>query len=509
MLQSLGQAVTLLLCVLQLCRATTSGGGVPVPAATPSLQHSALFEDDGIFTTVNATLATPPEEQQQQQQQQQQKQPQQQQRSPRFLFPRRIFQQTPTSLPKSKEAVAVSQDRPVGLFKKFKFKGYGLSFVKSLTSWSQVGLGVRIPITPNFPEYDSNTALPRVGAVSGVWWELESGFQLRGSVSISVPIYVMSLFAAVLADMAGFKPDAITDRLRKSKARDSIRRVGMTVSVRYVPSGPKRGVCCAVGPWFFYVPGVKVMSRLLPFLFFFPALLTALVNTLFDFDAHSARFISSSVAAADAAAVAAVAAAAAAAAAAQVGVQPLNNGTAPALAPPKQTRSFGWRYWLSAWLTWCATKTTGLGLNTGETFSLRSTHVDASMGSSVLFDIAPFFPMGDGLMLPDLGSIAYMQRAWRTFFDVGAWSWPWSWPWPDRRQSLGLGQLQQQQTQMSMQTAGVQRRRHLTSVEEKDEDEEQEEEQEEQDESDKDNARRGARVTRRRASKQIFKKALQ
>jgi hypothetical protein len=503
MLQSLRQAVTLLLFVLHLCRATTSGDG-SLSAATPP-QHSALFfEDDGIFTTANATLATPPEEQQQQKQQQQQ---QQQQRSPRFLFPRRLFQQTTsTSLPKSKEVVAVSQDRPVGLFKKFKFKGYGLSFVKSLTSWSQVGLGVRIPITPNFPEYDSNTALPRVGAVSGVWWELDSGFQLRGSVSISVPIYVMSLFAAVLADMAGFKPDAITDRLRKSKARDSIRRVGMTMSVRYVPSGPKRGVCCAVGPWFFYVPGVKIMSRLLPFLFFFPALLTALVNTLFDFDAHSARFISSSIAAADVAAVAA---------AAQVGgmhPHPLNNETetAPPLAPPNQkTRSFGWRYWLSAWLTWCATKTTGLGLNTGETFNLRSTHVDASMGSSVLFDIAPFFPLEDGLMLPDLGSITYMQRAWRTFFNEGAWSWPWTRP--KRRQNLGLGQLQQR-TQTPIQTSGVQRRRDLASIDDKEEDEEQEEEQEEQpsyqDETDKDNTRPpGARGARRRASQQIFKKA--
>ena len=116
-------------------------------------------------------------------------------------------------------------------------------------------------------------------------------------------------------------------------------------------------------------------------------------------------------------------------------------------------------------------------------------------------------------MLPDLGSITYMQRAWRTFFNEGAWSWPWpwTWTWPKRRQNLGLGPLQQR-TQTPIQTSGVQRRRDLASIDDKEEDEEQEEEQEErpsyQDETDKDNTRPpGARGARRRASQQIFKKA--
>ena len=45
------------------------------------------------------------------------------------------------------------------------------------------------------------------------------------------------------------------------------------------------------------------------------------------------------------------------------------------------------KYWHNVYLKWAATKTTGLGMNMG----WYKSHVDATMGSSVLFDIQPFY----------------------------------------------------------------------------------------------------------------------
>lgn len=45
------------------------------------------------------------------------------------------------------------------------------------------------------------------------------------------------------------------------------------------------------------------------------------------------------------------------------------------------------KYWHNVYLKWAATKTTGLGMNMG----WYTSHVDATLGSSVLFDIQPFY----------------------------------------------------------------------------------------------------------------------
>ena len=415
---------------------------------------------------------------------------------PKFLTPHHVFKPT-TQSPELLKPLTLSS-----MLKKFKFKGYGLSFAKSLTSWSQLGLGVRIPITPNFPDYDSHTMLPRIGALSGLWWELDTGFFLRSSVSLSFPLKGTLIFAAVLASLVGFVPDALAARIRNRKATDSIRRVGFTISLRYVPSGPKKGLCIALGPWFFYVPGLKVMSRVLPFVFFLPAVLVALVNLAVEMDAASSRFVPAAVdlgltdgmwgawpLSALVGARLGVAPPAAPAVAVAAGLQRSSEPTqtvAPTSTSPSQQaalfvssnqqqqqqqqgqkqpldgsaaadppstasarRSQGVRYWHAAWLQWCGTKTAGLGLNTGENLSLNfksapprsgkagsadpysyghgsgsgsvsQFDASATMGSSVLFDIAPFFPFGPGVALPEVEQIKLFWRRWWALAVEGA-----------------------------------------------------------------------------------------
>ena len=45
----------------------------------------------------------------------------------------------------------------------FKFKGFGFSFAKSLKSTDSFGISLKVPVTANFPKYDSQRYLPRLG----------------------------------------------------------------------------------------------------------------------------------------------------------------------------------------------------------------------------------------------------------------------------------------------------------------------------------------------------------
>ena len=180
-----------------LCAAGAGAGEAPsgtvatsaAAAAAAVAPHNPMVEEDDIFASEEVPIATSPipelptrlpgrrkltprasaaaaaaeayristrglppqplqQQQRQPQQQQQLQQPKQQPLQsalPKFLTPHHIF--------KPVQPTSSEQGKPLKLstlFRKFKFKGYGLSFVKSLTSWSQLGLGVRIPITPNF-----------------------------------------------------------------------------------------------------------------------------------------------------------------------------------------------------------------------------------------------------------------------------------------------------------------------------------------------------------------------
>jgi len=362
---------------------------------------------------------------------------------PKVLTPHHVFKPAPGSGVDNKKLQSKSL-KLSHMFKKFKFKGYGLSFVKSISTWSQVGLGVRIPITPNFPDYDCHTALPRIGAMSGLYWELDSGFFFRHSISFSFPLQVAIFFAAVMANLVGFVPDALAARIRNRKATDSIRRVGFTVSLRHIPMGPQKGTQGQVGPWFFYVPGLRFMSRILPFIFFFPALIMALLNLFMDLDAESARFIPptlseqvepqthnqtsqsplpSSSLSQPLDPEGRVVHLTARSSATNVDTGNINIninnriGKKNNVKASAARRGYGVRYWHSAWLSWCATKTAGVGFNTGENFSVKKDKFDASTGISVLFDIAPFFPFGPGLALPALSGP--IKGMWEALLNVG------------------------------------------------------------------------------------------
>ena len=45
-------------------------------------------------------------------------------------------------------------------FGPYRFKGFGYSCMKPLNKISSVGLGLRIPVSPCFPQYDANVGLP-------------------------------------------------------------------------------------------------------------------------------------------------------------------------------------------------------------------------------------------------------------------------------------------------------------------------------------------------------------
>jgi hypothetical protein len=82
------------------------------------------------------------------------------------------------------------------VFNKFKFKGFALSFIKSATELKALGFGVKIPITPNFPIYDSMIYLPRVVALVS----LNYPFCWKLSFTINVPLQVIMFLSIVLLD---------------------------------------------------------------------------------------------------------------------------------------------------------------------------------------------------------------------------------------------------------------------------------------------------------------------
>lgn len=297
----------------------------------------------------------------------------------------------------------------------FKFKGFGLSFIKSLTKLDQFGLGVRIPITANFPEYDRNSALPRLTTMLGIFYELQSGFFFRGTFSVSFPMRMAGLLLAYLGTWTGVSPGAWVDRIRRLKARDSIRRLGLTFTVRVCSSGCRY----SAGPWLFYVPGVRLMSHILPFIFSTPALIVTLVNCLVAMNADwlqsetdrlEDQLASMAAEAAERAEREALAYSTGAATSSDASA---STSTPARAAGNEKRRMHGLYYWHSALLKWCEAKTTGLGWNVGMTQSGRT---DTSLGSSVLFEIQPFFPYLPPTLIDSVTHApAYISRSLRYF----------------------------------------------------------------------------------------------
>ena len=70
------------------------------------------------------------------------------------------------------------------IFRVFAWKGFGVSFEKSVIQWNAFGAGVRVPVSSNFPEWDRNSAIPKVSTTFG----LNYPYSCKVSVSASIPL---------------------------------------------------------------------------------------------------------------------------------------------------------------------------------------------------------------------------------------------------------------------------------------------------------------------------------
>jgi hypothetical protein len=70
------------------------------------------------------------------------------------------------------------------VFRVFSWKGFGLSFEKSVIQWNAFGAGIRVPVSSNFPEWDKNANLPKLSTTFG----LNYPYGCKMSISASFPL---------------------------------------------------------------------------------------------------------------------------------------------------------------------------------------------------------------------------------------------------------------------------------------------------------------------------------
>jgi hypothetical protein len=288
----------------------------------------------------------------------------------------------------------------------FRFKGFGYSFIKPVNRLDAVAVGLRIPISPCFPQYDANVGLPRLSSMLSLWVTGEESY-LRWSFSTSLPSRVFCYYLAYLSFKARLMPRSVAEAIRLRRAKDSIKRIGCTVSIRL---GTVTGLRFAIGPWLYYLPGARVMNKVLPYVFAVPALLIAVLNLFVDMEdalgwvlgleptIHH-TFVGSGGASgsdrnspyidldddlsADTAA---------AGAASSIPPPPTSPLVGEGGEGEGQIKLADVQLWHGRLLKWAATKTTGLGFNAGFSKTQRQ---EAGMRQSVAFDIMPFFPSVD------------------------------------------------------------------------------------------------------------------
>ena len=235
--------------------------------------------------------------------------------------------------------------------------------------------------------------------------------------------------------VGGFKSSvaftSYLERLKKPKAVDSIKRVGVTATIRYSEA---KGFHCQIGPQWFYYPGQVVMRHLLPMIFSLPALFVTLLGLFLQLDGSldTADVIGASSKPADT--LSAVTATTTTATATAIGnptpglpyQSTLQNKSKSTIRNHKRKSSAmsnvatsskissaashnvsdtvldsvgrkkrkwtyprGVRFWHNKILEWAGTKSTGLGYNMG--WRYQGLH-DASLGSRIVFEIQSFYP---------------------------------------------------------------------------------------------------------------------
>jgi len=162
------------------------------------------------------------------------------------------------------------------LFSEFRFKGLGLTLQKPLKSWGSAGFGVRIPLTANFPGYDRVHSLPRLSMTLVGYYP----FDMKVSIAASFPANQALYAASLVTKKAGLSSQELTDRIIGIKASDSIKRVGFTVGMYYTQ---ERGVRYSVGPYGIYMPGRRIMAKLMPILVAVPAFIPGIFMLLADY----------------------------------------------------------------------------------------------------------------------------------------------------------------------------------------------------------------------------------
>ncbi len=188
---------------------------------------------------------------------------------------------TPAAMPDWKEQLDAmggenELQKVLKLFQVYRFKGLGLTFQKPLSKWRSVGFGLRIPITAHFPQYDRLVALPRFSMSLVGYWPVD--FKLGCSISFPV---TQALYA-ITKTLHAFKLTSsdVVDKIRDIKPSDSIKRVGITISFYY---NIKRGIRYSIGPYGYYLPGMRIRKKILPVLLTFPAFFAIFFHSILPF----------------------------------------------------------------------------------------------------------------------------------------------------------------------------------------------------------------------------------
>lgn len=278
-------------------------------------------------------------------------------------------------------------------FGSFSFKGVGINVVKSIIRWDAFGMNIVLPITTNFPRYDRVLHYPKVGCRFGVAYPC----MLRLSITVSLPTHVIASMLRKQAaeqritksrEIANTKDNtasigSITAKKksapkRKVSATDSVRRLGLQLTFTY---DQVRGLRSMVGPTISYLPGVRVLELLKPAMLLLPTVVVFAFNMLtqgvYKWLSWCIRYIVRQV------------------------LQQFSrvwhkasNTTAddstlqkmPALSDiefPNYRKTW---HKLSAWMR---TKTPAFACNLG----YFTTASDRSMGSNLVFELQPFFPL--------------------------------------------------------------------------------------------------------------------
>lgn len=179
-------------------------------------------------------------------------------------------------------------------FGAFSFKGVGVNVVKSIIRWDAFGVNIVLPITTNFPKYDSMLHYPKVGCRFGVAYPC----MLRLSITVSLPTHVIASMLRKHAVQQGLpkskQPSKAKDNTetpnsnviittkkssskRKVSATDSVRRLGLQLTFTY---DQVRGLRSMIGPTISYLPGVRVMELLKPAMLLLPTVVVFAFNVL-------------------------------------------------------------------------------------------------------------------------------------------------------------------------------------------------------------------------------------